>query len=143
MTKQEQSDMWKAEIEKGLNKVKELRMQLKPVEFTSKLWETYQGAYGDVREDVAFLFCPKELIPDTEKLRRLDDEEKDSYEIIFDNLSENLTHQLSLYHASYLVMPYLALLLELKRQEGDFDWQMKVIVLAGDVLATDIPYCGG
>lgn len=90
MTKQEQSDMWKAEIEKGLNKVKELRMQLKPVEFTSKLWETYQGAYGDVREDVAFLFCPKELIPDTEKLRRLDDEEKDSYEIIFDNLSQNL-----------------------------------------------------
>ena len=49
MTKQEQSDMWKAEIEKGLNKVKELRMQLKPVEFTSKLWETYQGAYDDVR----------------------------------------------------------------------------------------------
>lgn len=143
MTREEQSAMWKEEIEKGLEKVGDLRRELKPVEFTSGLWETCRGAYGDVREDVAFLFCPKELIPDTEKLRRLDGEDKDSYEIIFDNLSESLTHQLSLYDASYLVMPYLVLLLELKRQEEDFDWQMKVIALAGDVMATDIPCCGG
>lgn len=143
MTNEEQSAMWKAEIEKGLEKVQTLREKLKPVEFASKLWETYRGAYGDVREDVAFLFCPKDLIPETEKIRRLDVEDKDSYEITFDNLSENLTHQLSLYDASYLVMPYLVLLLELKRQEDDFQWQMKVIALAGDVLATDIPDCGG
>ncbi len=143
MTKEEQAAMWKAEIEKRLQGVQKLRERLKPVEFTSELWGIYKGAYGDVREDVAFLFCPKEMIPDTEKIRRLDFEEKDSYEIIFDNLSENLTHQLSLYDASYLVMPYLVLLLELKRQEHDFDWQMKIIALAGDLMATDIPYCGG
>ena len=81
MTDKEMSIMWKEEIEKGLQKVQELRERLKPVEFTSKLWEQYTGAYGDVREDVAFLFCPKELIPETEKIRRLDFEDKDSYEM--------------------------------------------------------------
>ncbi len=143
MTREEQSDMWKAEIEKGLKKVQTLREELRPVEFASGLWEQLKGAYGDVREDVAFLFCPREMIPETKKIRRLDFEDKDSYEIIFDNLSENLTHQLSLYGGTYLAMPYLALLLELKRLEGDFDWQMKIIALAGDLMATDIPYCGG
>ena len=71
-----QSDRWKAEIEKGLRQVQELRERLKPVEFGSKAWEKYKGAYGDAREDTAFLFCPEELIPETEKLRRLDREEK-------------------------------------------------------------------
>ena len=143
MTDKELSDMWKAEIEKGLQKVQELREKLKPVEFTSELWEKYTGAYGDVREDVAFLFCPEELVPDTDKLRRLDMEEKSNYEIIFDNLSQNLLHQLSLYDATYLTMPYLILLLEQKRRENDFNWEMKIISLAGDMLTTDIPYYGG
>ena len=93
--------MWKAEIEKGLQEVQELRERLKPVEFASPMWDQYQGAYGDVREDVAFLFCPEELIPETDKLRRLDQEKKSDYEIIFDNLCENLTHQLSRYDALY------------------------------------------
>ena len=53
-------------------------------------------------EDVAFLFCREDLIPETTKIRRLDFEEKGYYEIIFDNLWENLTHQLSLYPAIYL-----------------------------------------
>lgn len=143
MTEEEMSRMWVKEIEKGLKSVQELVFKLKPIKFTSPLWNQYRGAYGDVREDVAFLFCPSELMPDTEKVRRLDDEEKDNYEINFDNLSENLTHQLSLYDAAYLVMPYLVLLLEKKRQENNFDWQMKIIMLAGDVLSTDIPYFGG
>ncbi len=138
-----QSDMWKAEIEKGLQEVQELRDRLKPVEFSSGLWEQYGGAYGDVREDVAFLFCPEELIPETRKLRRLDPEEKSDYEIIFDNLCENLTHQLSLYDGSYLAMPYLVLLLEKKRRKQDYEWEKKIIQAAGDVLSTDIPYCGG
>lgn len=143
MTEEEMSRMWVKEIEKGLKSVQELVFKLKPIKFTSPLWNQYRGAYGDVREDVAFLFCPSELMPDTEKIRRLDAEEKDNYEINFDNLSENLTHQLSLYDAAYLVMPYLVLLLEKKRQENNFDWQMKIIMLAGDVLSTDIPYFGG
>lgn len=138
-----QSDMWKAEIEKGLKEVQTLRERLRPVEFPSGLWEQYGGAYGDAREDVAFLFCPEELIPETEKLRRLDPSEKSDYEIIFDNLCENLTHQLSLYKASYLAMPYLVLLLEKRRQKDDYEWEKKIISAAGDILSTDIPYCGG
>ena len=143
MTDKEMATMWKAEIEKGLQKVQELREKLKPVEFSSKLWEKYRGAYGDVREDVAFLFCPEDLVPDTEKLWRLDTEEKSNYEITLNNLNENLAHQLTFYEASYLAMPYLVLLLEKKRQEENFDWEMKIICVAGDLLATDNPYCGG
>ena len=132
--------MWKAEIEKGLQEVQELRERLKPVEFASPMWDQYQGAYGDVREDVAFLFCPEELIPETDKLRRLDQEKKSDYEIIFDNLCENLTHQLSRYDALYLAMPYLVLLLEKKRRKQDFEWEKKIIAEAGIMLCTDVSY---
>ena len=138
-----QAELWKAEIEKGLQEVQNLREKLKPVEFPSWLWEQYTGAYGDVREDVAFLFCPEELIPKTMKLRRLDTEEKSDYEIIFDNLCENLMHQMSWYPGSYLAMPYLVLLLEKRRQKQDYRWEKKIIQAAGDVLSTDIPCCGG
>lgn len=134
--------MWKEEIEKSLAEMSKLREQLHPVEFSSKLWEQYRGAYGDVREDVAFLFCPKELLPEMEKLRRLDFEEKGNEQIVFDNLCENLSHQLSFYDATYLVMPYLVLLLEKKRREQDFDWQMKIIMETGIILSTDMPYEG-
>lgn len=134
--------MWKEEIEKSLAEMSKLREQLHPVEFSSKLWEQYRGAYGDVREDVAFLFCPKELLPEMEKLRRLDFEEKGNEQIVFDNLCENLSHQLSFYDATYLVMPYLVLLLEKKRREQDFDWQMKIIMEAGIILSTDMSYEG-
>ena len=41
------------------------------------------------------------------KLRRLDPEEKDDFRIAFDNLFENLCHQMSFYYATYLVLPYL------------------------------------
>lgn len=147
MTRQEeearrQSDMWKAEIEKGLREVQELREKLNPVEFSSGMWDTYHGAYGDIREDVAFLFCPKELVPETMKLRRLDPEEKDDYEIGFDNLCENLMHQCSLYEGTYLAMPYLVLLLEKRRRQQDYEWEKKIISAAGDILITDLPYYG-
>lgn len=135
--------IWKAEIEKSLTELSELRDELKPVAFSSEWWETYRGAYGDVVGDVAFLFCREDLIPETGKIRRLDFEEKGYYEIIFDNLIENLTHQLSLYPAMYLAVPYLVLLLEKKRREGDEDWERKIIGALGDILCTDIPACGG
>ncbi len=135
--------MWKAKIEEGLQEVQELRERLKPVEFASKKWEQYQGAYGDVREDVAFLFCPEELIPETDKLRRLDREEKSDYEIIFDNLCENLTHQLSRYDALYLAMPYLVLLLERRRRRQDYEWEKKIITETGAMLSTDSSCCYG
>lgn len=133
---------WKEEIEKSLAEMSELRERLHPVDFSSKLWETYRGAYGDVREDVAFLFCPKELMPEMEKIRRLDFEEKGDDQIDFDNLCENLSHQLSFYDATYLAMPYFVLLLEKKRREQDFDWQFQIILQAGIILSTDVPYEG-
>ena len=83
------------------------------------------------------------MIPETTKIRRLDFEEKGYYEIIFDNLWENLTHQLSLYPAIYLAVPYLVMLLEKKKREGKADWEFKIISVLGDILATDIIACGG
>ena len=50
----------------------------------------------------------------------LDFEEKECDQINFDNLCENLSHQLSFYNATYLAMPYLLLFLEKKRKEVFF-----------------------
>ncbi len=137
MTDKEWSDLWKKEIENSLTEVQKLREQLRPIPFHSPLWEEYHGAYGEVRENVAFLFCPRELVPQMDKIVRLDFEEKGDDRINFDNLCENLSHQLSFYSATYLAMPYLVLLLEKKRREQDFRWQMLIIEQAGIILSTD------
>ena len=92
MSEEQLVAMWKAEIEKSLAEEQGLRERLRPVEFPSDLWQVFRGAYGDVREDVAFLFCPKDLLPEMQKLRRLDFEDKDAEQINFDNLCENLSH---------------------------------------------------
>ncbi|MCI8881633.1 MAG: hypothetical protein HFH43_01050 [Lachnospiraceae bacterium] len=139
MSEEQLAAMWKAEIEKSLAEEQGLRERLRPVEFPSDLWQVFRGAYGDVREDVAFLFCPKDLLPEMQKLRRLDFEDKDAEQINFDNLCENLSHQLSFYSATYLVMPYFLLFYEKKRKEQDFQWQMKVLENAGSILSTDFP----
>lgn len=138
MTELEQATLWKEEIEKSLAKMSELRERLQPIEFSSKLWEEYEGAYGDVREDIAFLFCPKELLPEMDKIRRLDFEDKEDERINFDNVCENLLHQLSFYDATYLAMPYFVLFLEKKRREQDFHLQFEIIIQAGIILSTDI-----
>ncbi len=137
MTEGQWATMWKEAIEKSLAEENELRERLRPVEFSSDLWNVFRGAYGDVREDVAFLFCPKELMPEMEKVIRLDFEEKECDQINFDNLCENLSHQLSFYNATYLAMPYLLLFLEKKRKEKDVSWQMQIILQAGIILSTD------
>ncbi len=139
LTDEERSDFWKSLIEQSLTEVEELREQLKPIPFASPLWENYHGAYGNVREDVAFLFCPKEFLPQMDKIRRLDFEKKNNEQINFDNLCENLSHQLSFYGATYLAMPYFVLLLELKRQKKEFYWQMQIIMQAGIILSTARP----
>lgn len=140
MTEKEQSAMWKEAIQKSLDEVQELQQRLHPIVFNSPLWAEYRGAYGDVLEQVAFLFCPEELVPEMSKIIRLDFSEKDSYRINFDNLCENLSHQLSFYMATYLAFPYLVLLLEKKRRARDFDWQLLIIREAGMILSTDLPY---
>ena len=142
MTDLEKSDMWKKAIEQTLSELQTLRERLQPVPFSSPLGELYHGAYGDTREDVAFLFCPKHLIPEMVKTRRLDFDEKDDYQINFDNLCENLSHQLSFYNATYLTMPYLVLLLEKVRREQDFKWQFHIILNAGIILSTEETFSG-
>ena len=74
------------------------------VPLDSELWEIYRGAYGNVSREVAILMGEPILEPQ-KKLRRLDMEEKEDYRIAFDNLSENLMHQMSFYEAAWLVMP--------------------------------------
>ena len=143
MMEQEMSTLWKTEIEKTLTQLQPLRDQLNPVPFSSPLWEEYRGAYGDVREDVAFLFCPKEILPEMEKIIRLDFEDKADDTINLDNLCENLSHQMSFYDATYLAMPYLALLFELKKQQQDFEGQYLLICQAGMIFATDLPCDNG
>lgn len=138
MEEREKSDLWKAEIEHALDRLQELREQLHPVDFSSELWEEYTGACGDVREDVAFLFCPREILPETDKLNRLDFADKEADWIIFDNLCEKLSHQMSFYQATFLAVPYLVLLFEKKRREGNLEWQYRIISKVGEILATTV-----
>lgn len=114
-------------------------MAIKLTPYDSKLWDTYRGAYGNVCEMVQVIMGDLEPSPNPLKLRRLDPEDKDNYRVVFDNLFENLTHQLSFYEATYLVMPYMVKLLEQRAAENDFDWQLVIICEMGICLATDIP----
>ena len=104
----------------------------------SPLWEVYRGAYGNVSEYIAILMGKREEAPETFKLRRLEKAVKTNYEIAFDNLFENLYHQMSFYRATWLVLPYLAKLMEGWEKEKDADWLFQGIMAAGSCLATDI-----
>lgn len=104
----------------------------------SSLWETYWGAYGDVREYLVILTGKWEDAPETFKLRRLENVPKTNAELAFDNLCENLWHQMSFYPATWLVLPYLAKLMEGWEKEKDVKWMFQGILAAGICLATDI-----
>lgn len=104
----------------------------------SPLWETYRGAYGNVSEYLAILTAKREEAPETFRLRRLERAVKTNYEIVFDNLFENLYHQMSFYQATWLVMPYLAKLMEAWEKDKDTEWLFQGIMAAGSCLATDI-----
>ncbi len=107
-------------------------------ESNSPLWEVYRGAYGNVSEYIAILMDERERAPETFKLRRLETVPKTNYEIAFDNLFENLYHQMSFYQASWLVLPYLARLMEGWEKEEDKEWLFQGIMAAGSCLATDV-----
>jgi len=115
-----------------------MKTNLKLTPFDSELWDILHGAYGNVCEEVRILMGDVMEIPPQMKIRRLDFEEKNDYQITFDNLCENLTHQMSFYDASYLTMPYLVTLLEQKEAEQDSDWQFSILCNLGICLATDI-----
>ena len=110
---------------------------MKLVAFDSELWEVYRGAYGNVCEEVRIVIGDIENIPPQSKLLRLDLEEKNDYEIAYDNLWANLWHQMSFYDATYIVIPYMLEFLE--KNEDNFDRQLSVISNMGICLATDIP----
>lgn len=110
------------------------------IDLSSPLWQEYRGAYGSVRREVEILMAGPETAPQQQKLRRLDPAKKDDYRIAFDNLCEELSHQMSFYEASYLVLPYMVKLLEQKEAAGDFLWQVLLISEMGICLATDVPW---
>ncbi len=113
-------------------------MEIQLIPFHSELWDIFKGAYGNVCEEVKIIMNKENPIPVQEKIRRLDTEEKNDYEIAFDNLCENLTHQMTFYDANYIVFPYLLTLLIQKENQNDFGWQLKLITEMGICLATDI-----
>ncbi len=108
------------------------------LEFDSLLRETYRGAYGDVTEYLTILMGKREDAHETFKLRRLDKALKTNYELAFDNLCENLWHQMSFYPATWLAVPYLARLMEGWEKENDTEWMFRGILAAGSCLATDV-----
>lgn len=107
-------------------------------ELDSALWEIYKGAYGDVREYMTILMGKREDAHETFKLRRLDNAPKTNYELAFDNLCENLWHQMSFYPATWLAVPYLARLMEGWEKENDAEWMFQGILAVGTCLATDV-----
>ncbi len=107
-------------------------------DFNSPLWESYKGAYGNVEDYLVILMGERDKAPETFKLRRLENVPKTNYELAFDNLCENLWHQMSFYQATWLALPYLARLMEGWEREKELEWMFQGILAAGSVLATDV-----
>lgn len=107
-------------------------------DFDSPLWESYRGAYGNIEDYLVILMGEREKAPETFKLRRLESIPKTNYELAFDNLCENLWHQMSFYQATWLALPYLARFMEGWERDKDLEWMCKGILAAGSFLATDV-----
>lgn len=107
-------------------------------DFNSPLWENYRGAYGNIEDYLVILMGERDKAPETFKLRRLENIPKTNYELAFDNLCENLWHQMSFYPATWLALPYLARLMEGWEKERDLEWMFQGIMAAGSFLATDV-----
>jgi len=99
------------------------------IDFNSPLWEIYKGAYGSVKEDIIALTSEKQLF--------YKKNENSDYYIAFENLFENLSHQMSFYNATYITLPYIVALLE--QYENNFLEQFYIISNVGYCIATDIP----
>lgn len=107
-------------------------------DFNSPLWESYRGAYGNIEDYLVILMGERDKAPETFKLRRLESIPKTNYELAFDNLCENLWHQMSFYPATWLALPYLARLMEGWEREKELEWMLRGILAAGSILATDV-----
>lgn len=119
-----------------------LTMNMNLIPLDSPYWETYTGAYGSVLLEIRILMGEEPISPQG-KLRRLDMEEKDDYQIAFDNLCESLSHQMTCYDALLLALPYMVKLYQQKKAEGNFNWQVNILSQAGICLATDVPEANG
>lgn len=109
---------------------------MKLLSLDSDLWERYTGAYGSVREDVALLMGEAPFAPQASPRRPAP--EQDAERAAFENLCENLSHQMSFHPAIYLALPYMVKLLS--RKAEDFSWQLPIFTEAGICLATDVPW---
>lgn len=117
--------------------------------FESKLWYELESAYsfseesresyGDIREYVRILHEEREDIEMPVRIRRMERTERSAYQIVFENVCENMSHQLTFYPISYIVLPYLVSLLEKKVQQKDVEWQRLIISEVGVALMGDTP----
>lgn len=93
------------------------------ISFDSELWEIYRGAGGNIKEQLM------SLINGTGDFEEMS-------ECVF----EEISHQMSFYKATYLVLPYLTELLAEKEKENDFQGQMNLISRVGICLGTDVKW---
>lgn len=107
------------------------------VDYDSPLWAEYQGAYGNVVDNIRMLMGDQDIVPQ-QRINRLAHDLKSDRDVILENLFENLWHQMSFYDATYLAMPYLVQLLEQRGKANDFIGQFHLIVGIGACLMTDI-----
>lgn len=112
---------------------------MKLLDLNDVLWKAYPGAYGSVREEVGVLMG--EPAGPEIQLRRLKEAAEDEEHLAFDNLCENLSHQMTFYDAMYVALPYFVKFLE--RKSGDYDWQRLIFSEAGHCLATEAFREGG
>ncbi len=117
-------------------------MEPKLIEFNSELWEMFRGAYGNIRDDLKVLMESDPVLSENEQQWYVDQSDKTESDlrIAFDNICEQLWHQMSFYDALYLAMPYLVKLYEKWQQNADFRMQGMLLTNIGIFLATDISY---
>ena len=121
-----------------------MRMGMEPklIEFDSELWEIFRGAYGNIKDDLKELMELDPILPEYE-LRWYADmsgEIESDLRIAFDNVCEQLWHQMSFYDALYLALPYLVKLYKKWQKSAGFQMQGMLLTNIGLLLATDVSY---
>jgi len=85
-------------------------------------WESYYITWSSIKESLADLI--KNNNKDCDKVHEM-----------FHDICDMLTHQLSFYKESYLIVPYLVQFL--KTKGDDFEWQFQIISELGIIISTD------
>lgn len=111
---------------------------IETVSLDSELWDIYKGAYGNVTGDLEGLLNPEPEVPEREK--SFDISGNSDYMVAFDNIYQQLGHQMSFYPALYLTLPYLTKIYSYWRGKDDFKMQILILVNTGMALSSDIPY---